>query len=310
MTSLGSIPALTHQRAESDRATEVAPRHEGAPGPPLVSVVIATKNSASTLRRCLDSVASQTYRPLEVIVVDRFSTDSTVAIAKEYTDRVYSAGPERSSQYNLGFRLAEGNLVYRIDSDFVLEPDVIREAVDRIVEGYEAVVVPNEPDPSVSFWARVRALEGRCYHDDEWHVAARFFQSSVLRSAGGYDESLVAGEDYDLHNRLLQAGCRVGRIASKEIHLGEPKSLREVYGKYYYYGRSIKKFLLKNATRGTRQLLPLRTAYLRHWKDFVRQPDLTVAFPVYQFVKFVAAWRGWASAGTKKPTNIGRRSEQ
>lgn len=267
-----------------------------APQPWLVSVVVATKNSAQTLRRCLESVAGQTYHPIEIVVVDQYSSDGTVEIAKEFTRNVHFAGPERAPQYNLGFHVASGDLIYRIDSDFVLEPNVIEEAVGRIRRGYDAVVIPNEPDPSISFWARVRALEGRCYHDDEWNVAARFFKANVLRSLGGFDQTLVAGEDYDLHNRLIDAGYKVGRIASREIHLGEPRTLREIYDKYHYYGQTIGVFLRKDPVRGTRQILPFRKAYLRHWKDFLRAPDLTIGFLLYQIVKYGAAWRGWSYA--------------
>ena len=296
MVQIAGDCSLAEDRERGRGMKSADPGPNVGPKPWLVSVIVATKNSESTIRKCLESVWNQTYRPIEVIVVDQYSSDSTVAIAKEFTDRVYHAGPERGPQYNLGFRVAKGDLLYRIDSDFVLEPDVIREAVALISQGYDAVVVPNEPDPSISFWARVRTLEGRCYHDDEWNVAARFFKAPILRSLGGFDEDLVAGEDYDLHNRLLLEGYRVGRITSREIHLGEPRSLKDVYGKYFYYGQTIREFLRRDRGRGTRQLLPLRTAYIRHWRDFLRQPDLTAGFLVYQIVKYVAAWRGWRSS--------------
>ncbi|SRR5712691_6711364 len=261
----------------------------------LVSVVVGTKNSASTLRRCLESVVHQTYRPIEIVLVDNFSTDDTLVIAKEYTDRVYSIGPERSSQYNYAFRVARGDYVYRIDSDFILDPHIVRDAVDCLSRGFDAVLVPDTTDTSVGFWARVRALEKLCYLDDDWNVAARFFRASVLRALGGYRENLVAGEDYDLHNRVLKAGYRVGRITRGELHLGEPRTLREIWDKHYFYGTTLRPFLQVNESRGVRQVLPLRMAYLRHWRDFMHNPDLAAGFLLYQSVKYIAAWRGWSS---------------
>src|SRR6266571_8664497 len=91
---------------------------------PLVSVIIPTKNSERTIRRCLESVRAQTYRNFEIVVVDNFSSDSTVRIAKEYADIVLLAGPERTSQVKLGAANSKGDFVYKIDSDFVLEPSV------------------------------------------------------------------------------------------------------------------------------------------------------------------------------------------
>lgn len=263
-------------------------------GAPLVSVVVGTRNSAKFLRRSLDSIAKQTYRPIEIIVVDNFSTDSTLDIARAFTDRVYTLGPERCTQYNFGFRAAKGEWIYRADSDYVLEPALIEKAVEEARRGYDAVLVQDTVDSSVSFWARVRALEQLCYSDDNVNVAARFFRASVVRSLGGYDIALMAGEDYDLHNRLLKAGYRVGRIKAVQTHLDEPGTLREIYDKHRYYGATLQAFLASNPERGMRQLQPIRPAYIRHWRSFLRHPDLAAGFLLYSCVKYAGAWRGWS----------------
>ena len=69
---------------------------------PLVSVIIPTKNSGKTLLQCLDSIKNQNYENIEIIVVDNYSTDNTLQIAKIYTNTVYTFSPERSSQVNYG----------------------------------------------------------------------------------------------------------------------------------------------------------------------------------------------------------------
>lgn len=260
---------------------------------PLVSVVLGTHNSAKFLRRTLASIAGQTYRPLEIVLVDNFSTDSTRDIAGDFTDRIFTVGPERCYQYNYGFQVARGELVYRADSDYVLEPTLVAKAVKEVAKGFDAVLVRDSVDPSVSFWARVRALEQLCYADDSWNVAARFFRAPVLRALGGYNTTLVAGEDYDLHNRLLRAGYSLGRVDAVQIHLDEPTTLREIYDKHYFYGTTLERFLALNPDRGMRQLLPIRSAYLRHWRQFVENPDLAFGFLVYTCIKYGGAWRGW-----------------
>ena len=52
-------------------------------GADLVTVVVPVRNEGGTLRRCLDSILGQTYRNLQVVVVDGESTDDTVAIVEE-----------------------------------------------------------------------------------------------------------------------------------------------------------------------------------------------------------------------------------
>ena len=268
---------------------------------PLVSVVVPTFNSERFLERCLRSVRGQTYPNVEVIVVDNYSRDKTREIAKKYADLVLLKGGERSAQVNFGVRYARGKYVYRVDSDFVLEPTVIEEAVRKCeVEGFDAVCVHNTSDPTVSFWARVRKLERDCYADDELNVAARFFRKDVFEAVGGFDENLVAGEDYDIHNRLLEKGFKIGRIESQEIHIGEPGSLWEIAKKHYYYGQTIGRFIRTNPRRGLKQLTPIRPAFIKHWKEFIRHPILTLGFIVYQIIRYLSAGLGFLASRVRK----------
>ena len=96
---------------------------------PLISVIVPTYNSAIFLDRCLESIMNQTYKNIELIVVDNNSTDNTKAIAKKYTSLVFNQGPERSAQVNYGVLQSKGSFIYKIDSDFVLDPLVIEQCV-------------------------------------------------------------------------------------------------------------------------------------------------------------------------------------
>ena len=262
---------------------------------PLVSMVIPTYNSEKFIELCLHSTKNQTYKNIEIIIVDKGSKDYTISIAKKYTDKVFVVpAKERSEQKNYGAKKAKGKYLYFVDSDFILEPTVIEEAVSECENhDYDAVCVHNTSDPTISFWSKVRKLERDCYENDELNVAARFVRKDVFEAIGGFDEELIAGEDYDFHNRLLKAGYKVGRIKAKETHIGEPKSIWEIAKKHYYYGKTLPNFLKKNKERGIRQLSPIRPSYLRHWKKFVRQPVLTVGFVIYQIVRYMSAGTGY-----------------
>jgi len=260
---------------------------------PLVSVVIPTFNSESFLEKCLSSLNRQTYRMLEIIVVDNYSNDKTRQIAKKYGAKIYLKGTERSAQVNFGAEKSSGEYIYRVDSDFVLQPNVIREAVESCEEcGYDAIVIHNTSDPTVSFWARVRKAERDCYKDDELNVAARFWKKEVFLALGGFDESLVAGDDYDLQNRLVKSGFKIGRINAGETHIGEPKTLAEIVRTHYYYGKNIGSFIRKNPQKALRQLSPLRESYVKGLSNFFSDPILIVGFIIYQFVKYAAATIG------------------
>ena len=98
-------------------------------GGPLVSVVVPTRNSRRTIEACLRSVGAQTYRPLELIVVDNGSTDGTWTVAARHADLALRGGPERSAQRNLGIGRAAGEWVCYVDADMELAPDVVERAV-------------------------------------------------------------------------------------------------------------------------------------------------------------------------------------
>ncbi len=152
---------------------------EGPLRHPLVSVIIPTKNSERTIRPCLESVCAQTYRNFEIVVVDNFSSDATVQIAKEYADLVLLAGPERTSQVKLGAANSKGDFIYKIDSDFVLEPSVLEKAVRvALDERAVGVVIPNLSYPKISFWSEVRFIERLSYVGSKQIEAARNPDSS------------------------------------------------------------------------------------------------------------------------------------
>jgi glycosyltransferase involved in cell wall biosynthesis len=262
----------------------------------LVSVIVPTKDSARFLEACIASIRSQTYPSIEIIVVDNASVDGTWEIARQRADVALRGGPERSAQCNAAARAARGDFLYRVDADFTLEPRVVAEAVEACEHGADAVCVPNRSDPTVSFWSTVRDFERRMLDGEQVVVGARFFRRRAFDAVGGFDEALVAGEDYDLNNRLVAGGAKIVWIGAEETHLGEPRTLGEIARKSYYYGYTFAPFLRKNRSKGVGQLSPLRMAYARHWREFFRHPGLAAGFVVMQSVKYGCGAAGLAAS--------------
>src|SRR3990170_5890370 len=260
--------------------------------PPLVSIIVPTRNSQATIERCLMSIRQQDYANLEIIVVDNYSRDRTRELAEKYADKIFLKGPERGTQVNFGVGKAAGKYIYRVDSDFVLSSSIVTEAVEMSEQnGCDAIIVHNTSDPSISFWAKVRKMERDSYKYDELNVAARFWSKKAFLAVGGFDECLVAGDDYDLHNRLISMRFRFGRINAEEVHTGEPKTLAEVFRKHYYYGKNIGFFIRKNQQRALTQLSPLRFSIAKGFKSSGK-PALIAGFFVYQFLRYVAVGLG------------------
>ena len=92
---------------------------------PLVSIIIPAKKSAKTIADCLASCKDQSYLNIEIIIIDNNSDDNTKKIAGEYTDKLFNYGPERSAQRNYGIDQSQGDYILVIDSDMILEKNVI-----------------------------------------------------------------------------------------------------------------------------------------------------------------------------------------
>ena len=107
-------------------------------GPPLVSVVIVNWNRKDDLKECLESVRTQTYKNIEIIVVDNHSTDGSIERIREdfpevklvvMPDSFYGA----CETFNIGFANATGKYTVVMDNDAMLE----RTWIDKNVKEFE-----------------------------------------------------------------------------------------------------------------------------------------------------------------------------
>ena len=108
---------------------------------PLISVVLPTYNVAQYLQQCLESVAAQTYRNIEVIIIIDGATDGSYEIAQEFckTDSRFSvywqenagSGPAR----NAGLEHCQGELVMFVDPDDWIEPELLEKLYEAQSRG-------------------------------------------------------------------------------------------------------------------------------------------------------------------------------
>lgn len=270
---------------------------------PLVSIIVPTKNSVATLAACLESIRSQTYQNIELIVVDNHSTDKTRVVAKQYANLIFTKGPERSAQVNFGVKKSTSQYVYKVDSDFILEREVVEQCVAKAKKGYDAVVVHNSPDIRVSWIARIRKFEVDMYKYDIAHSSARFIKRQVYQAISGFNEKITAGEDYDFQNKLNRGGYRTGFIDAEALHLGEPTNFWKHMKKYYLYGKDFVNYKQNNQKESKQQLGFVRSVYIKHWRKFIRHPLLAVGFFVYNVFKYGFGAAGYLSARRKVANN-------
>ncbi|MDB5179796.1 MAG: hypothetical protein JWN12_428 [Candidatus Saccharibacteria bacterium] len=244
---------------------------------PLVSVIVPTKNSSRTLADCLASIKDQSYKPLELIVVDNFSSDNTPEIAKKYTKQFYTQGPERSPQRNFGVNQASGKYVIIIDSDMNLSKDVINECVDLVESNnsISGVIIPEESFGE-GFWAQCKKLERSFYVGVSYMEAARFFKRKDYLKLKGYNESLVSGEDWDLSQRIGSLG-KIGSIKSYIYHDEGKISLSSTIRKKFYYA---KKFSQYKDLSSNQSSVSKQTSIIGRYRLFLLHPRKLFANPI------------------------------
>ena len=247
---------------------------------PLVSVIVPTKNEENVIARCLHSIKKQTYRRIELIVVDNKSSDQTRAIAKTFTKKVYTKGPERSAQRNHGASKARGKYYFFIDADMQLLPETVANCVKMITKKNEAVIV-REIFKGKGYWSKCKALEKNCYTGTGDGEAARFFTKELFVDLDGYDETLTGPEDIDMHKRAeeLTTIRRAGTI----LHYDEDVSYKEFIKKRYYYSFSYVRYLEKHPQMKKKEMKIIRKAYLENWRLLLADPLHLLGFLFLRF---------------------------
>lgn len=265
----------------------------------LVTIVIPTKNSQAFLESCLKRIAAQTYSPIETLIVDSGSTDRTIAIAQKYRATVISYKPNVSSSLfdapykrNYGARKAKGAYVYIVDADMELSPGVVAEAVDAVMGGASAVIVP-EDSFGEGIWARAKQLERRCYWGDDTVEAPRFFDKAVWKRLGGLDEDVAGGgDDWDMYQKLMENGYTVARTRAIVRHNEGRLELGKLMKKRFMYGRESLKYIRKRPKAGFVSYFPIRPSYIRNWRLFITRPVTAVAFIIMRTCEYAAGLSG------------------
>ncbi|MBN1675431.1 MAG: glycosyltransferase [Kiritimatiellae bacterium] len=260
--------------------------------PPILSIIIPTRNEAENIGNCLAALARfERQAALEIIVVDNSSTDGTAELAREAGARVLEKGPERSPQKNFAVQQAAGLFVFIVDADMLVPPELLAEIVGRLEapDAPDGLYIP-ERILAGGFWGRLRNFE-RSFYNQTAIDALRVIRKSVFVEAGGYDETLYSGEDWDLDRRIAASTTRFAitqqalQHNERNFRFGTHLKKRRRYGKNFELYR--RKWHYDAITR--RQFGPayrLFGVFLENgkWKRSLRHPVLLLAVWVYKTI--------------------------
>jgi glycosyltransferase involved in cell wall biosynthesis len=167
------------------------------------TLVIPTFNGAKMLGEAIESGLAQDYDPLEIIVVDDGSTDTTEELVRSFASVRYvrqaNAGP--SAARNRGIRLATGEFVGFLDADDLAPPTKMSVQVGYLQRHSDVgcVLGRHELVGDPPTWFDVEGVP----------LISLVTRRSLLLEIGGFDTTLAVAEDRDLLVRLREAGARI-----------------------------------------------------------------------------------------------------
>lgn len=264
---------------------------------PLVSIIIPTLNSGKLLKTCLSSIRNQTYKNLEIIIVDQSSTDKTVQIAKKFGAKVriipkpkfYSPPPKSR---NIGAKIAKGKILYHVDSDMDLSPGLVSEFV-KIFKNNKNIgaCTAHEIDITNNFWGKCKALERKCYFGNEKIESARIVKKQVFNNVSGYDENISTGEDFDIHRKYRNA-TKIGICVEPVFHHVENSTFFSLIIKKFNYGKNASRFFNKNNIPWYELIFIEFRSYVHNYKLLLQQPLITFGMLLLKICEMLAGLCG------------------
>lgn len=198
---------------------------------PLVTIIIPVFNRSTMLREAIDSTLAQSYRPLEVVIVDDGSTDETPRVAHQLVEadpqtiryvQQQNAGP--GAARNKGFEQSKGEFIQYLDSDDLLDTKKIELQVKALQAQPEAGVAycttlrKNLATGEARTWARTAEEIERIFPDflieRGWHTTSPLWRRSLCEAIGPWgDFRCMEDWEHDL---------RAGMLGAKPVHVPEP----------------------------------------------------------------------------------------
>jgi len=212
---------------------------------PLVSFIIPVRNDAARLSRCLASIdAAANGLPCQVIVVDHSSIDGSKDVAQAAGATVLvGSGRNVAALRNAGAARATAPLLAFVDADHVLGPEWVRVAVDAMEHDRVGAAGAACYAPDDGTWVQ-RTYDALRRHSDriepaEWFGAGNMVvRRKAFSALGGFDERLESCEDVDFCFRLRTHGWTLVNVpALRNIHLGDPSTLRRLFTSELWRGR-------------------------------------------------------------------------
>jgi glycosyltransferase involved in cell wall biosynthesis len=215
---------------------------------PLVTITIPTYNSAETITRCLKAIQRQTYKNIEINIVDKKSHDNTLKIAKRFGIKKIkkTEGSLLTARYE-GTKIASGEFVLILDSDQILEKNCIKRAL-QMVRDKKLDMLAFEEDSynHKTFVEKLFNLDRKLINSVNdlspftGVIMPRFFRTELLKKAYGKIPKSIFPNTGGPDHAIVYYECwlmskKIGVLPKVVKHI-EPKTILQLWPKFYRWG--------------------------------------------------------------------------
>lgn len=183
---------------------------------PLITVVIPCFNQGQFLGEAIESILSQSYKKLEIIVVNDGSTDTTSDVARKYKEVILIEQENKglAATRNIGLSFSRGEYIVFLDADDLLLPNAVETNVKYLLRNKNAVFVSGRSryiafDGTIIEDSKIHKVSSNHYenllsNNYIGHPAVVMYKKDTLLLLGGFKSNpkVRAVEDYDLHLSL------------------------------------------------------------------------------------------------------------
>lgn len=199
---------------------------------PLVSIIIPLYNAENFISECLCSVLKQTYKEIEIIVVNNNSTDGSVEVVQDIITKnpskiqlvnEYNRGAPHAR--NKGLSLANGQFIQFLDADDKISSNKIEEQlkafsplIDVVISDY--IVYSEKMDKIIEY----KSFENLEFNPLEIAITNiittcnPLYRKKIIEDIGGYDTSLEGSQDWEFHIRLVLKGYKFKYLKGQFFH--------------------------------------------------------------------------------------------
>lgn len=172
---------------------------------PLVSIIVPVYQGEKTIKKCLNSIFSQTFQDFEVIVVNDGSTDKTLERLKPFRDKIILINQENKGSNparNRGYQEAKGKYLLFCDADIEMKPTILEKMVKTLERN------PDKSFVYCSFYYGFKKFRLWPYDPDRLKKMPYIHTCSLIRKENfpGFDEKIKRLQDWDLWLTMLEQG--------------------------------------------------------------------------------------------------------